>query len=422
MPYLEDLDIDDANDEFWKMDEALTNLHLSKNHPMQSVKATSKAAQPHPSLKMLSDNINASSKHMESLSSDLDDTSSESSLNNQAIDSFDVDNYWSESLKDEADRKRSADGGLGISRNSTFSKSNDSLSSENTILAKNALYASSVSRRQTGGLHNNIPIGGRSPSQSSENSYTSQSTMPASNASGTAQTSPTSLRPCQSNSSSYRPSSRLSDYSVQSYGSASGLPRPKPTSNDKLVGSKSFSARSSVIAAKKSSGMKDPNMLPRMPSRPAGSINASGSSNTSKLAKRASHIPAPSKTRTTPIPQKTLSSYSNGRDSPSRMSPKVPTAPVPKLPHGTSSLRMTSNTSRSSKESSDTYQLSRGTSQVGSTATSRQFAAPKQPTKASNNQFLNDSQPREPASMLPRRSMTPNAARSPSRIGIMRKP
>jgi hypothetical protein len=66
---------------------------------MQSVKAASKAAQPHPSLKMLSDNTNASSKHMESLSSDLDDTSSESSLNNQAIDAFDVDNYWSESLK-----------------------------------------------------------------------------------------------------------------------------------------------------------------------------------------------------------------------------------------------------------------------------------------------------------------------------------
>ncbi|KAI8577597.1 hypothetical protein K450DRAFT_251583 [Umbelopsis ramanniana AG] len=419
MPYLEDLDIDDANDEFWKMDEALTNLHIAKNHPMQSVKAASKTTQPHPSLKMLSDNMNVSSKHMEPLSSDLDDTSSESSLNNQAIDAFDVDHYWSESLKDEADRKRSADGGLGISRNSTFSKSNDSLSSENTILAKNALYASSISRRQTGG---NIPIGGRSPSQSSENSYTSQSTMPVSNASGTAQTSPTSLRPCQSNSSSYRPSSRLSDYSVQSYGSASGLPRPKPTSNDKLVGSKSFSARSSIIAAKKSSGLKEPSMLPRMPSRPAGSMNTSGSSNTSKLAKRASHIPAPSKTRTTPIPQKTLSSYSNGRDSPSRMSSKVPAPPVPKLPHGTSSLRMTSNTSRSSKESSDTYPLSRGTSQVGSTAIARPFAAPKQPTKSPNSQFLNDSQPREPASMLPRRSMTPNAARSPSRIGVMRKP
>ncbi|KAI9281260.1 hypothetical protein BC943DRAFT_135914 [Umbelopsis sp. AD052] len=416
MPYLEDLDIDDANDEFWKMDEALTNLHISKNHPMQSVKAASKITQPHPSLKMLSDNTNASSKHLDSLSSDLDDTSSESSLNNQAIDSFDVDNYWSESLKDEADRKRSTDGHLGISRNSTFSKSNDSLSSENTILAKNALYASSISRRQTGGIHNNIPIGGRSPSQSSENSYTSQSTMPAS---GTAQTSPTSLRPCQSNSSSYRPSSRLSDYSVQSYGSASGLPRPKPTTNDKLVGSKSFSARSSIIAAKKSSGMKEPNMLPRMPSRPASSMNTSGSSNTSKLAKRASHIPAPSKTRTTPIPQKTLSSYSNGRDSPSRMSPKPPAPPVPKLPHGTSSLRMTSNTSRSSKESPNVYPLSRGTSQVGST---RPIPTPKQPTKSPNSQFLNDSQPREPASMLPRRSMTPNAARSPSRIGVMRKP
>lgn len=286
-----------------------------------------------------------------------------------------------------------------------FSRSNDSLSSENTILARNGQYANSISRRQpSGGLHGNPPIDTRSPSQSSENSYTSQSTIPASNTSGTAHTSPTSLRPSQSNSTSFRPSSRLSDYSVQSFGSASGLPRPKPPPTEKLSGSKSFSARGSAIAAaaaKKPSGMKEPNMLPRMSSRTSiNSINNTPS-NASKLAKRASHIPAPSKTRTTPVPQKTLSSYSNGRESPSRMSN------VPKVPRGASSLRMTST--------SVTPQASKMSSGSGL------FSAPKQPTKSSSSQFLNDGEHREPVSMLPRRSMTPNAARSPSCIGIMRK-
>jgi hypothetical protein len=294
-----------------------------------------------------------------------------------------------------------------------FSRSNDSLSSENTILARNGQYSSSISRRQAGGLYSNPPIGTRSPSQSSENSYTSQSTIPASTASGTAQSSPTSLRPTQSNSSSFRPSSRLSDYSVQSYGSASGLPRPKPPSTEKLSGSKSFSARGSAIAAKKSTGLKDPNMLPRMPARTTTPVNTP---NASKLAKRASHIPAPSKTRTTPVPQKTLSSYSTGRESPSRMSN------VPKLPRGASSLRMTSTSNSGPKESSSTsYFASSGTPQTSKMTHNGLFSAPKQPSMSASNQFLNDGERREPTSMLPRRSMTPNAARSPSRIGVMRK-
>lgn len=118
MPYLEDLDIDDTNDEFWKMDEvrlsittifytsissnlricyqALTNMHISKSNALPSVKATSKIAQPQPNLKMLSDGIREPSKR---LGDSHNDTSSESSLNNRTIDEFDVDNYWGESIK-----------------------------------------------------------------------------------------------------------------------------------------------------------------------------------------------------------------------------------------------------------------------------------------------------------------------------------
>lgn len=252
---------------------------------------------------------------------------------------------------------------------------------------------------------------GRSPSQSSETSFTSQSTIPASYASGTAQTSPASLRLSQSNSTSFRPSSRLSDHSVQSFGSASALPRPKLVPAEKLTGSKSFSARGTSMATKKATALQESHLLPRMSSRTSSSTS---NQSASKLAKRASHIPAPSKSKVKPTPQKTLSSYSTGRDSPNRLA-----TPVPKLPPGVSSLRL-ARSSASSDKVTATKPFTTPTTEPNQSSRPL-YSTPKQPsTKSVNSQLLNDGERRSSSSMLPRKSMTPGV-RSPSRIGVLRK-
>ncbi|CAM0143152.1 unnamed protein product [Umbelopsis sp. WA50703] len=291
-----------------------------------------------------------------------------------------------------------------------FSRSIDSLSSDNTILARHGRIALSP-KTAVGGtsVHSHLTTG-RSPSQSSETSFASQSTVPASNASGTAQTSPTSLRPSQSQSTSFRPSSRLSDHSVQSFGSASALPRPKLVPAEKLTGSKSFSARGTSIAGKKPTALQESHLLPRMSGRTTSSAN---SQTTSKLAKRASHIPAPSKSKVKPTPQKTLSSYSTGRESPSRLA-----TPVPKLPPGVSSLRM-ARPSASADRGITSKPLTKPTAESNQPSRT-QFSAPNQPLKSANSQFLNDGERRGSPSMLPRKSMTPGG-RSPSRIGVLRQ-
>ncbi|KAJ2964503.1 hypothetical protein NQZ79_g677 [Umbelopsis isabellina] len=407
---LEDLDFDDdENDEFWKLNETLAKLHLSS--PLAFPAIENKSQKP----SMLSNNIaKPVSATAKSSPKEYHDTSSESSLNNQTIDDFDVDTYWHESMKvsqDDMDLKDD-DMHLGLTKNTSFSRSIDSLSSDNTILANNGRFALSPSEKTVIG---SIPsksnlYTGRSPSQSSETSFTSQSTIPASYASGTAQTSPTSLRPSQSNSTSFRPSSRLSDHSVQSFGSASALPRPKLVPAEKLTGSKSFSARGTSMAAQKATALQESHLLPRMSSRTTSSTS---SQSASKLAKRASHIPAPSKSKVKPTPQKTLSSYSTGRDSPNRLA-----TPVPKLPPGVSSLRM-ARTSAASDKAAATKPLT--TYNTESNQPSRAlFSTPKQPSKSVNSQFLNDSDRRGSSSLLPRKSITPGG-RSPSRIGVLRK-
>ncbi|KAG2183430.1 hypothetical protein INT43_006436 [Umbelopsis isabellina] len=404
---LEDLDFDDdENDEFWKLDESLAKLHLSS--PLAF--PTSKERSQMPS--MLSSN-KAKPVLMTMLSSSKEDndTSSESSLNNQTIDDFDVDTYWHDSMKDDMDLKDD-DIHLGLTKNTNFSRSIDSLSSDNTILANNGRFALTPSERTVAGSipSNSHLYSGRSPSQSSETSFTSQSTIPASYTSGAAQTSPTSLRLSQSNSTSFRPSSRLSDHSVQSFGSASALPRPKLVPAEKLSGSKSFSARGTSMATKKATALQESHLLPRMSSRTSSSTS---SQSASKLAKRASHIPAPSKSKVKPTPQKTLSSYSTGRDSPNRLA-----TPVPKLPPGVSSLRM-ARTSTSLDKATAIKPLTTSTT-VPNQPSRTQFSKPKQPSNSVNSQFLNDGERRGSSSMLPRKSITPGG-RSPSRIGVLRK-
>ncbi|KAI9020675.1 hypothetical protein CLU79DRAFT_211127 [Phycomyces nitens] len=154
----------------------------------------------------------------------------------------------------------------------------------------------------------------RSGSISSENSLNSQSTITAGHMYGRyVGTPPSSLHPSESSSSSpsSRSHSRLSSYSTSNQGSSSALPRARTASNNMLQQSRSFttqapSSGNTSVPGPSSAGTgtsAGSDKIVRSASRIGSSIA------TSKLAKRASHIPSPASTRATIIPQRTKSTH-----------------------------------------------------------------------------------------------------------------
>ncbi|KAG0940825.1 hypothetical protein G6F57_005405 [Rhizopus arrhizus] len=135
-------------------------------------------------------------------------------------------------------------------------------------------------------VNKEIALRKRSDSLSSDNSLTSQSTVTQYAKYGMTPV----IYPSESSSSSSRPLSRLSNYSASSLASSSGIPHhPRPNGTGIPTPSRSYTSKKET----------------RVPT-------TNNNTARTQLAKRASHIPAPtSHHHSPPVPQKTLSSSSS---------------------------------------------------------------------------------------------------------------
>jgi hypothetical protein len=136
----------------------------------------------------------------------------------------------------------------------------------------------------------------RSDSIGSENSLTSQSTVTQYAKYGLTPM----IYPSESSSTSSRSLSRLSNYSTASSSTTSGIPHPRTNSN-----SNTNSAGGGIPTPSRSYTTRDANNSKSHLTPPT-----SNSQQRTKLAKRASHIPAPASYNSPPSPQRTISSSS----------------------------------------------------------------------------------------------------------------
>ncbi|KAI7863230.1 hypothetical protein BDF14DRAFT_1388641 [Spinellus fusiger] len=263
----------------------------------------------------------------------------------------------------------------------------------------------------------------RSGSISSENSMNSQSTITAHHYS---RYSAPSLHPSESSSSS-QSHSRLSNYSAGSQSSNQSLPRARTASNNMLQQSRSFTTNQET--------------LPR-PSRVPSHLGHSQSQ--SKLAKRASHIPAPSSISVKPMspaPQRTksthpsLSQESRLIGSQSRSSSRASHIPSARA----TVYRLTSSTDSSSSSSSSSSRhyginppsspgtTSRAGSRLGMRSTTpgprnSLFGALSSETRAkAQESTLPSSRPQSSLSTGRPSGLQPPGVRGLSRIGMVKK-
>ncbi|KAF7723153.1 hypothetical protein EC973_002335 [Apophysomyces ossiformis] len=272
----------------------------------------------------------------------------------------------------------------------------------------------------------------RSGSLSSENSMTSQSTITAGMNPYTRIGMTPMIYPSESTSTSSRSLSRLSNYSASSQASSntSAIPRPRTgsaASSGMPTPSRSFTTRSSTKTGTdgKSNHTGDSHLLPRSSSRIGAHLTPS-SAERSKLAKRASHIPAPPSVSTSkPTPQRTTSSASSrssgvstGSRSSSRIGQRashIPSVPDNKNYSSSANGTSNSNTRRFTSTARPTSPMNAGahgtTSRLGVRSS----------TPGPRNSIFSSQQEGSPRSGIPPPGVSkiahnPGAARPPSRL------
>ncbi|KAI8371563.1 uncharacterized protein BYT42DRAFT_73403 [Radiomyces spectabilis] len=152
----------------------------------------------------------------------------------------------------------------------------------------------------------------RSGSLSSENSLTSQSTITAGSNHYSRYGMTPVIHPSESTSTSSRSLSRLSNYSAGSQASSQNSSIPRPRTGSAASSGMPTPSRSITTRHSPTKSTDEKPMLPRASSR-IGTHLSPSSGPRQKLAKRASHIPAPPSSSSfgKPMPQRTTSNSSS---------------------------------------------------------------------------------------------------------------